>query len=53
LDESIERIAKQIDKQTLKNSYEKLENTTFEDDKKEMEIFIDEYLEEINQKPNT
>lgn len=47
LDESIEKIAGQIDKQTLKNSNEKIENTTFEDDEKEMETFIDEYLDEV------
>lgn len=47
LDESIERIASQIDKQTLKISNEKIEKMTFEDDEKEMEVFIDEYLEKV------
>jgi hypothetical protein len=47
LDESIKRIAIQIDKQTLKESNEKIEKMVFEDDDEDMNKLIDEYLEKI------
>lgn len=47
LDESIEKIAKLIDKETLKISKEKISKMSFDDDDKELENFIDEYLEKI------
>ncbi|MBI1306942.1 MAG: hypothetical protein GC181_10095 [Bacteroidetes bacterium] len=47
LDESINRIAGQIDKQTLKDSIEKIHKMTFEEDEEEMEVFINEYLEKV------
>jgi len=47
LDESIERIANQIDKQTLKAAQEKIEKMTFEEYDSEMETFVDEYLEKV------
>ncbi len=47
LDESIEKIAKQIDSQTLIDSKDKIAKMTFEDDDIEMNNFIDEYLEKV------
>jgi hypothetical protein len=47
LDESIKRIAIQIDKQTLKDSKKKIGKMVFEDDDSDMNKFIDEYLEKI------
>jgi hypothetical protein len=47
LDESIEKIAKQIDTQTLHISNDKITKMSFEDDNNEMERFIDEYLEKV------
>ncbi len=47
LDESIESIACQIDKQTLKTSKEKIEKMMFEDDENELDFLIDEYLEKV------
>ncbi len=47
LDESIEKIASQIDKQTLKASREKIKIMTFEEDDSEMETFVDEYFEKV------
>lgn len=47
LDESIEKIAKQIDPQTLLDSKDKISKMKFEDDNQEMNNLIDEYLEKI------
>ena len=47
LDESIEKIAKLIDRATLKVSKEKISKMAFDDDNKELENFIDEYLNKI------
>jgi hypothetical protein len=47
LDESVEKIAIQIDKQTLKAAQEKVEKMTFEVNDSEMESFVDEYLEKV------
>ena len=47
LDESIEKIASQIDKLTLKASQEKIEKMSFEEEDSEMETFVDEYLEKV------
>ncbi len=47
LDDSIEKIAKQIGKQTLQISKEKIAKMTFEDNNKEIDILIDEYLNKI------
>lgn len=47
LDESIEKIGKQIDKETLVASKEKITKMVFDDNTKEMEEFIDEYLDKI------
>ncbi len=49
LDESIEKIAKQIDKKTLTLSKDKILKMTFDDDDKELDIFIDEYLEKVTE----
>lgn len=49
LDESIEKIAKQIDSKTLIDSKYKITKMTFEDDDKEMNNFIDEYLEKVTE----
>ncbi len=47
IDDSIKNIASQIDKQTLKISSEKINKMANDDDEKEMEIFIEEYLESV------
>lgn len=47
LDESIEKIAKLIDKETINISKEKVSKMIFDDDDKELENFIDEYLDKI------
>lgn len=47
LDESIGKIGKQIDKETLFASRNKITKMVFDDDDKEMEEVIDEYLDKI------
>jgi len=47
LDESIDKIAKLIDKETLNVSKEKISKMSFDDDEKELENFIEEYLDKI------
>jgi hypothetical protein len=47
LDESIKRIAIQIDKQTLKDSNEKIAKMVFDNDDDDINKLIDEYLEKI------
>ncbi len=47
LDESIRKIAIQIDNQTLHSSIETINKMTFDDDYYEMEQLIDEYLDKV------
>jgi hypothetical protein len=47
LDESIEKISKQISKETFNTSKDKITKMVFDDDDKEMEQIIDEYLDKI------
>lgn len=49
LDKSIKKIAKKTDAKTIKSTKKIIQNMTFEDDTKEMESFIDEYLEKVIQ----
>lgn len=48
LDESIEKVGKEIDKSVLIASREKVSKMVFDDDDKEMDVFIDEYLIQID-----
>jgi hypothetical protein len=47
LDESIEKIARLINKETYKTSKEKITKMSFTDDNKDMDNFIDEYFDKI------
>jgi hypothetical protein len=47
LDESIDKIAIQIDKETLKLSKTKISEITFDDADKELEAFVNEYFDKI------
>lgn len=47
LDDSINKIASQINKQTLKDSQEKIDKMTFVVEDSEMETLLDEYLEKV------
>lgn len=47
LDESIEKISRQIDSKTLIDSKDKITKMTFENDEKEMNDIIDDYLEKV------
>lgn len=47
LDESIEKISKQIDKETYNASKDKITKMVFDDDDEEIGNFIDEYLEKV------
>lgn len=47
LDESIDKIGKQIDKETYNASKEKITKMIFDDDDKEMENLMDEYLDKV------
>ena len=49
LDDSIAKIANQIDKQILKTSNEKIKMMKFENDEKEMDTFIEEYFVKITE----
>jgi vacuolar-type H+-ATPase subunit H len=49
LDESINKIASKIDKDTKQNVREKISDMTFDNDDSELETFIDEYLGKLEE----